>query len=269
MIRIIRKIIPTRMRIRAYVLIISLVRWNSTLLKLYLLLLHGPTSAMKGIAIKNGKPVYYYLGIEIDSPRDSLEAYVEVFCENVYDHLAVPKSGDVVIDIGAYVGMYSIKASRFVGSRGLVVAVEPLPSNIRYLEHNTALLTNVKIAKVALSNYNGVGKLYTSPSSAAHSMTYVRKDSVEVTVTTLDDLVDCLGIGKVDYIKMDAEGSDMNILLGAKKVLLNHSPVLSMACYHTDDSGKPYADRIAGYLANFGYKCTIENEYIYARKEKL
>jgi FkbM family methyltransferase len=267
MIEIIRKLIPTRLRIQAYVLIITLVRWNSLLLKMYLFLLHGHT--MKGITIEDGKPVYRYHGIKIDSPKDSLEAYVEVFCENVYDCGATPKAGDTVIDIGAYVGMFTIKASQFVGVDGRVVAIEPLPSNIAYLERNTAMLPNVRIARVALSDYTGTAKLYSSPSTAAHSITYVRKDFVEVNVTTLDNLVRQLGIRKVDFIKMDAEGSDVNILLGAINTLKNDSPVLSMACYHTDSNGVPYADRIIVLLQNIGYKCTTKKGYIYAHKEIL
>ena len=266
MIEIIRKLIPTRLRIRAYVLVITLVRWNSLLLRLYLFLLHG--HQMKGIVVKGGKPVYTYEGIEIDSPKDSLEAYVEVFCENVYDKITVPKAGDTVIDIGAYVGMFSIKASQLVGSEGTVIAVEPLLCNIAYLKRNTAHLPNVKIAGLALSDYAGTGKLYSSPSTAAHSMTYVRNDFAVVRVTTLDELVKELGIKRVDYIKMDAEGSDVKILLGAKNTLLRDHPVLSMACYHIDENGVPYASRIMIYLQNMGYECISEKGYIYAVKKE-
>jgi FkbM family methyltransferase len=267
MIELIRKLIPTRIRIRAYVAIITLVRWNSLLLKIYLFLLHG--HMMQGITIRGGKPVYQYKGTEIDSPKDSLEAYVEVFCENIYDVVVTPKDGDTVIDIGAYVGMFSIKASKFVGDSGLVVAVEPLPSNISYLERNTAPLTNVRVAKTALADYTGSARLYSSPSTAAHSMTYVRKDFTVVSVTTLDELVKSLGIKKVDYIKMDAEGSDINILLGAKKVLLRDSPILSMACYHTDKDGIPFVGKVIVFLQNMGYKCITKKGYIYAHKENL
>jgi FkbM family methyltransferase len=267
MIELIRKLIPTRIRIWAYVAIITLVRWNSTLLKLYLFALHG--HMMKGITIKGGKPIYNFEGVEIDSPKDSLEAYVEVFCENVYDQVAVPKAGDTVIDIGAYVGMFSIKASKFVGDSGLVIAVEPLPSNIGYLERNTAPLTNIRIVKTALADYTGSAKLYSSPSTAAHSMTYVRKDFTVVSVTTLDKLVDYLGVKKVDYIKMDAEGSDINILLGAKNTLIKDSPVLSMACYHIDKDGTPFVDKVILFLQNLGYKCITKKGYIYAHKENL
>jgi FkbM family methyltransferase len=224
---------------------------------------------MKGITIRNGKPIYDYQGAKIDSPIDSLEAYVEVFCENVYDRIATPKVGGTVIDIGAYVGMYSVKASKSVGDKGLVVAVEPLPSNISYLERNVANLSNVKVARTALSDYIGSARLYSSPSSAAHSITYVRKDFTVVNVTTLDELVKSLSISKVDYIKMDAEGSDINILLGAKNTLVKDSPVLSMACYHTDSDGVPYVDKVVLLLQNMGYKCITKKGYIYAHKENL
>lgn len=264
-IELIRKLIPTKLRIKAYVLVITLVGWTKFLLYPYLFLLHG--RVMKGVTIVDGKPVYHYRGIPIDSPKDSIEAYVEVFGDNVYDRHGVPKRGDTVIDIGAYVGMYAIKAAGFVGADGLVIAVEPLPDNLAYLEKNTVSFANMRVARVALSNYVGKGKLYTSPSSAAHSMTYVRDSFVEVDVTTLDKLVNTLGILKVDYIKMDAEGSDMAVLEGARNTLQKDSPVLSMACYHADRNGAPYVNRVMTYLWDLGYECTTDKGYIYAKRE--
>ena len=264
-IELIRKLIPTRLRIRAYVWAVSLVGWTKWLLYPFLFVLHGHIP--EGITIVKGKPLYHYKGIKIDSPRDSIEAYVEVFLDNVYDRYEVPQPGNIVIDIGAYVGMYSIKASRYVGPDGLVIAIEPLSDNMYYLATNLLNLSNTQIANTALSNYIGDGKLYNSPSSAAHSMTYRRKQYKVVAVTTLDALVSNLGLPRVDYIKMDAEGSDLSILEGAEKVLIAHYPVLSIACYHTDPSGRPYVDKVLWYLKRLGYCCTTKNGYIYAKRE--
>lgn len=265
-ISLIRRFIPTRLRIKVYVWVILLAGRSRLFLSIYLYLLHGHIP--DGISVVNKKPLYHYKGIKIDSPKDSIEAYVEVFHDNVYDRVAVPKVGDVVIDIGAYVGMYSIKASQFVGDTGLVVAVEPLPSNIAYLERNLKHLPNTKIVRVALSNYTGSGKLYSSPSSAVHSMVYVRKNFIGVQVTTLDELVKELKLPRVDYIKMDAEGSDMNILEGAIGVLNKYRPVLSIACYHTDANGTPYVDKVLAYLRELGYRCITRKGYIYAERRK-
>lgn len=264
-IELIRRFIPTRIRIKAYVWVITIAGKCKLLLYPFLYLLHGHIP--EGISIVNGKPLYHYKGIKIESPKDSIEAYVEVFMDEVYDRRAVPKAGDIVIDIGAYVGMYSIKASQFAGSTGKVIAVEPLPSNLVYLERNLRACPNTRIARVALSNYVGKGKLYTSPSSAAHSMTYVRKNFTKVRVTTLDELVKELGLQRVNYIKMDAEGSDLNILRGGRKVLQEYSPVLSIACYHTDPDGIPYVGKVIPYLKSIGYNCITEKGYIYAEKE--
>ena len=147
-IELIRKLIPTRIRIKVYVWAIAVAGKSKLLLYPFLYLLHGHIP--KGVSIVNGKPLYYYKGIKIESPRDSIEAYVEVFMDEVYGRVAIPKEGDVVIDIGAYVGMYSIKASQYVGPTGFVLAVEPLPANLHYLKNNLKGLSNTRIKKVAL-----------------------------------------------------------------------------------------------------------------------
>ena len=136
------------------------------------------------------------------------------------------------------------------------------------MERNLEALPNTRIAKVALSNYVGEGKLYSSPITAAHSMAYKRKNFTEVRVTTLDELVKDLELLRVDYIKMDAEGSDLSVLEGAIGVLKNDSPVLSMACYHTDPDGVSYVSKVIKYLISLGYRCITEKGYIYAQKER-
>ncbi len=265
-VELIRKLIPTRIRIKVYVWVISIAGRSKLLLYPFLFILHGHIP--RGITIVDKKPLYHYRGIKIEAPRDSIEAYVEVYDDNIYDWLAVPKAGDIVIDIGAYVGMYSVKASQYVGAKGFVVAVEPLPGNLVYLRNNLKGLPNTRIEKVALSNYIGKGKLYTSSGSAVHSLTYVRKNYVIVRVLTVDELVRRWKFPRVDYIKMDAEGSDMNILKGAIGVLNKYHPVLSIACYHTDSDGIPYVDKVLAYLRELGYRCITRKGYIYAKREE-
>ena len=262
---LIRKYVNTRIRLKAYVWAISIAGRSKLFLYPFLFLLHGYVP--KGISLVKGKPVYKYKGFKIEAPIDSFEPYIEVFHDKVYDRLAVPKVGDVVIDIGAYVGMYSIKASQLVGPTGLVVAVEPLPSNLVYLKSNLEVYPNTKIMEVALSNYVGNGKLYSSPGTEADSLAYRKKNFRVVRVTTLDELVKELGLSRVDYIKMDAEGSDLSILEGAIETLRKDYPVLSLACYHPDLDDIPYFGKVMVYLKSIGYKCITKNGYVYAHKE--
>lgn len=261
---LIRKCVNTRIRLKAYVWVISVAGKSKWLLYPFLFLLHGYVP--KGIAIVRGKPIYQYNGYRIEAPIDSFEPYIEVFHDKVYDRLSVPKAGDVVIDIGAYVGMYSMKASRLVGQNGLVVSVEPLPSNLVYLKSNLKPYSNIKIVDKALSNYVGRSKFYAAPGTEACSLTYKKKDFIKVQVTTLDELVKELELPRVDYIKMDAEGSDLNILKGAIKTLRKDYPALSLACYHPDLNDVPYSGKVMTYLKGIGYEYITKNGFVYAQR---
>ena len=108
-VELIRLLVPTRIRILVYVWAIAICCRTKILLYPFLYILHG--AIPQNITIENGKPLYHYKGIRIEAPKDSIEAYVEVFQDNVYDRVYTPQIGDIVIDIGAYVGMYTIKTA--------------------------------------------------------------------------------------------------------------------------------------------------------------
>ena len=80
-------------------------------------------------------------------------AFSQVFLAGDYDLLLGKiREGDVVVDAGANIGMFTIQAVRKVGDSGIVIAVEPQPDNITFLKENIRLneLTNVKIITRAL-----------------------------------------------------------------------------------------------------------------------
>src|SRR5262245_8579614 len=66
--------------------------------------------------------------------------------------------GDVVFDVGAHVGFYTLLASVLVGKRGRVIAFEPVPANLEYLRHHIRLnrIDNVEIIEAAVSDTDGV-----------------------------------------------------------------------------------------------------------------
>ena len=74
----------------------------------------------------------------------------------------VPREGWVVLDIGAYVGLYSLRASKLVGLKGFVVAFEPNPYVFQWLKYNLKLnrATNVRALPIALGDRNGFTELY-------------------------------------------------------------------------------------------------------------
>jgi len=122
----------------------------------------------------------------------------EIFIDEVYDHFYHLQNDDIVIDIGAHVGLFTLKVAKKVK---LVVAVEPHLLNHRLLVLNIALnkLENVIPVKLALSHYSGKAKLYVGKDSGTYTLRgnlYKLKsdDTIEVMVETLDRLVDRLGL---------------------------------------------------------------------------
>lgn len=83
----------------------------------------------------------------------------DVWIEQVYDRFYCPRNDDVVIDVGAHVGLFTLKVAKKVKK---VVAIEPHPLNYRFLIANITLngLKNVIPLKLALSSYSGKAKLY-------------------------------------------------------------------------------------------------------------
>jgi FkbM family methyltransferase len=139
-----------------------------------------------------------------------------------------PKPKNIVIDVGAYIGYYTIKAAKMVGQGGLVIAIEPNPLSYELLKKNLELnkITYVKIINKVL--YSSEGKIAFVCKSAGASSSYVydiRKvlendgKIIFVEALTLDRVINKFEIKHVDWLKIDAEGSEVEILKGANETL--------------------------------------------------
>ena len=150
--------------------------------------------------------------------------YSEIYFEDVYLQRTL-KEGMNVMDIGAHIGTYTVLAAEKVGQSGKVIAIEPEPKNYKQLLKNIELnnFHNVIPQNIALTNHEGLEKLYLSPPPASDSHSLIFSDnkysSIEVSVKTLDQLLERLNLKKIDIIKIDAEGGEIPILKGAEKTL--------------------------------------------------
>jgi FkbM family methyltransferase len=205
-----------------------------------------------------------YEGRNIYSPRDGILAFIEVFQDKLYEKHGGLKEGDVVVDVGAYVGMFTVRASKLVGPKGQVVAIEPSSSNRTYLRANVSGLENVEVLPIAASNWVGWGKLGISGASICHSLIGEHSRTEEVQVNTLDLALKLKSITKIDFLKIDAEGSELEILQGAE-TLLKGKVRLAIGAYHHTGKKKEYIDIIA-FLKERGYKTILEKGYVYAEK---
>lgn len=167
--------------------------------------------------------------------KADFDIFIEVFLRDVYKRELL-KEGMVVIDVGAHIGIYSVLAAKKVEK---VVALEPFSKNYERLKENSAPFKNIITKNIALSNRKGEMPFYVSEFSFSHSLNAdIAKESgtyteASATVSTLDELVRELGLEKVDLIKIDTEGEELNILKGAEETLKKNPKALIVAAsYH-------------------------------------
>lgn len=133
----------------------------------------------------------------------------------------------VVFDIGANVGYFSLLAAVLTGREGRVYAFEPLPRNVRYLCQHVALnhLENrVEVIEAAVSDRDGEAHFDLGASTAMGHLA----DSGEITVqmVCLDSMLEKGKLRPPDYMKVDVEGAEFEVLSGARHILEKHRPVL-------------------------------------------
>jgi FkbM family methyltransferase len=114
----------------------------------------------------------------------------------------------VCLDVGANIGIKSLFLSRHCPV-GRVIAIEPAPTVARCLEANIAAnaATQVLIEKTAVGDRRGSVRL-----QDASAWGHISQDGVEVPITTLQEIVERLRLPRVDFIKIDTEGSELSIL---------------------------------------------------------
>ncbi|MEK7403980.1 MAG: FkbM family methyltransferase [Acidobacteriota bacterium] len=137
--------------------------------------------------------------------------------------------GMVFVDGGANVGLYSVLASKVVGSQGMIHAFEPHPVVHSMLISNLSVngCDNVKPWKAALGSATGTASLYHSAEPGSHSLFESNSgERYSVKVLPLDEAV---GNDRVDLVKLDLEGCEPLALQGMHSILARRSkPILMM-----------------------------------------
>jgi FkbM family methyltransferase len=135
------------------------------------------------------------------------------------------RPGSVFLDVGANEGFFSVLASRLVGPRGRVIAVEPQERLAPVIQTNLELndCANVALFSCAISDRQGVAELHLSPdtntgSTALYQSTRYRLPRVTVPVTTLEDFVERSELPAIDFAKMDIEGFEYEAILGSPRL---------------------------------------------------
>lgn len=149
----------------------------------------------------------------------------------VFSHLARP--GAVVVDAGAHVGAFTLLAAKRVGPAGRVLAFEPNPQQRERLERNVATngFDQVEIRAEALSDHAGRALLHlsadhTRSGNASLNAGEGAAGAVAVDLVRLDDLAERLAVPRVDLIKLDVEGAEADIVVGATSTIESFRPAV-------------------------------------------
>jgi len=143
----------------------------------------------------------------------------------------------VFIDIGANLGKYTVMMARKLKNNGTVVSIEPEPHTIGLLKQNVILnkLGNVLVVGKACSSKDGKETLYledTIYSGGLHSLNkyghHVNK--IKIDVEKLDSIISRMKVKKVGLIKIDTEGTELDVLKGAQKILKYSHPKIICEC---------------------------------------
>ncbi len=163
------------------------------------------------------------------------------------------KRGDFVVDAGAYTGDYTIFAAKKVGKKGKIIAFEPDEKNRKVLKRNLKKenIKNVIIIPFGLWGENTYYNL--SGFNGLHSSISENKKGKQIKVVKLDYIIRRLNLKKLDFIKMDIEGAEIEAIKGSIKTLKKFRPNLAIASYHIIN-GKPTSIFLETFFSKIGYK---------------
>lgn len=178
-------------------------------------------------------------------------------------------AGKTIYDIGAFEGMFTLYFPRAVGD-GRVEAFEPNPHNRAKLEENLQLngIQNVAVHELAVAREAGIMCLDVPPGEPTmgrlRAQSQAAGQGFAVDTTPLDALVFKRDLPPPDFIKLDVEGAELEVLRGAEETIRRHGPEWFIELHRTDEP-EAFGRAVAALLAERGY--TIY--HVEQRRERL
>lgn len=144
-----------------------------------------------------------------------------------------------VIDIGANYGLYTLTMSKIIGTSGRIWAFEPTSLTADFLRKSISAnqMTNIVLTQAGLSDQKGTAQISLNPNPELNAITADPDSGGEyetVELTSLDECEKIFDWDEIDFIKLDAEGQEHNIIRGAKHFLSTRSPLIMFELKHGD-----------------------------------
>jgi FkbM family methyltransferase len=160
------------------------------------------------------------------------------------------------LDIGAHVGYYTLLMAKRVGKEGHVFAFEPNPVVRKYIEQNVQRngYAQVEISPYALFSKGGFGILEGRDNLNSCLSLQSAPTDRSIQIAVFDQVKKDLGIDRVDLIKMDVEGAELDILHGMRGLIGKHHPSLIIEVHRNGLIHFQHSEsEIREYLKSFGY----------------
>jgi FkbM family methyltransferase len=219
----------------------------STLAALFL----GVAPGTSVVAVRHGGPKFRL--------RNALDAWVvgETCLDRPYERVASLEGCRTIVDVGAGLGDFAVRAAR-VCPDALVLAYEPSPESYGLLEENLRLnaCRNVVARPWAVAGSPGRYHLDVGRRSAVqHALAAAGATTIEVPAVTLEEVFREHGMARCDFLKIDVEGGEYEILMKATEETLRRVRRLALE-YHLGPPG-PTVDDLRDFLADRGFAVTV------------
>jgi len=144
-------------------------------------------------------------------------------------------NGDTVLDVGAFKGDTAIYFADLVGASGKVISFEPVKSNYQDLVHNirqNGLDHIVLPVNKGCGSVSGSFRIATAPQGSPWAFFSRDRGVEDIDVTTIDEFVAVEGLDIVNFIKLDVEGVEREVIMGAEKTIAGFCPKMAVSLYH-------------------------------------
>lgn len=209
------------------------------------------------LSLKNG------LKVKMRTNSTDLQAFVNVWILEEYkEEMFEIGKNDVLIDVGAHIGLFTLYASQFCRN-GSIYAFEPFKENWDLFRENIQInnLTNINTLNCAVAGKKEKIRIYkNNKDDAAHSMYGNGDNFSEIEAVTICDIIDTQHIAKCDLLKLDCEGAEYEII---KSIPREYFTKIEKICleYHLADS-KPYLlDELKETLRISNYKIIDKSSF--------
>lgn len=186
--------------------------------------------------------------------------------ENLAAIKQVCRSGMTAVDIGAHEGYLTLVMATLVGNTGRVIAFEPLPQNFERLSQTIALndLHHIALYQMALSDGTNARAWFHANAQSSSMGKLIENGQIadtalEINVSSLDQVAGTSKITSIDFVKIDVEGHDLEVLNGMREVIDRFAPSILIEFHSEELFESGYA-----FLSDRGYQMQVIDPRVHA-----